>query len=370
MGDYIEEIKDIVNDKMGFCYEQTCRTVKTKVTVKCKFNHKWKVSLLDLRKGNWCKRCVTISRRNTIGDAQKLAKLKNGKCLSHNYTNNIIKLEWQCEFGHKWEASYNKVKCNRWCPYCSKKIKHTISDAKTVAKSKHGECLSDSFNNIRQKLLWKCKFGHTWKATFDNIKNHNTWCPKCNNLKRKYTINDANKIAINHNGKCLSKSYTNYNSKLLWECENKHVWQASFSSINSNKTWCPKCKLKSQVKLEDIMKKIFTQAKIYSNYTGFDWLINDKTGKRLEIDIFIKSDDFTLAIEYDGEGHFFPVKFGGCDEKTAINIFENVKIRDDIKNKKIAKNKDDVNYFVRFNYKEKIDKTFVIKKLKKLGLLQ
>ena len=37
--------------------------------------------------------------------------------------------------------------------------------------------------------------------------------------------------------------------------------------------------------------------------------------------------------------------------------------RDKLKNKKIAQNSQDVKYFIRFNYKEKITKEYVIKKL-------
>ncbi|PKK66702.1 hypothetical protein RhiirC2_784453 [Rhizophagus irregularis] len=42
-------------------------------------------------------------------------------------------------------------------------------------------CLSISYFNNYSDLLWKCDKGHIWHATFHAIKNHNTWCPICRN---------------------------------------------------------------------------------------------------------------------------------------------------------------------------------------------
>jgi len=34
------------------------------------------------------------------------------------------------------------------------------------------------YKGIQEHLEWECQKGHTWKATFDNVK-RSTWCPKC-----------------------------------------------------------------------------------------------------------------------------------------------------------------------------------------------
>ena len=39
---------------------------------------------------------------------------------------------------------------------------------------------------------------------------------------RKLTIEEMRQLAKQRGGKCLSKTYINTNSKLLWECINGH----------------------------------------------------------------------------------------------------------------------------------------------------
>ena len=52
------------------------------------------------------------------------------------------------------------------------------------------ECLSKKFINNKSILLWRCSKEHEWNATFNNIKN-NTWCPCCatNNLVHLKMLN-------------------------------------------------------------------------------------------------------------------------------------------------------------------------------------
>ncbi|MCP4898302.1 MAG: hypothetical protein GY906_15115, partial [bacterium] len=39
-----------------------------------------------------------------------------------------------------------------------------------------GKCLSDTYINTHTKLLWECKQGHQWEAKPSNIKS-GRWCP-------------------------------------------------------------------------------------------------------------------------------------------------------------------------------------------------
>src|SRR5438046_876430 len=59
------------------------------------------------------------------------------------------------------------------------KASHTIEDAKQVAFSKNGECLSETYDNNFSPLSWRCSEGHEWNASFNNVKNNKTWCPYC-----------------------------------------------------------------------------------------------------------------------------------------------------------------------------------------------
>ncbi|GBC30768.1 hypothetical protein GLOIN_2v1846539 [Rhizophagus irregularis DAOM 181602=DAOM 197198] len=129
----------------------------------------------------------------SLNIACTIAKECGGFCLSDNYINNITPLKWCCSKGHEWNACLSSVhewnaplsnikNANSWCPHCSGRYACDIDQAKQIAFSRNGECLSISyFNNYYSDLLWKCDKGHIWHATLHAIKNHNTWCPICRN---------------------------------------------------------------------------------------------------------------------------------------------------------------------------------------------
>lgn len=133
---------------------------------------------------------------NSLQKARDVAILKGGKCLSNVFVNSREKLEWQCEKGHRWKASYDSVSRISWCPKCgsvqrnNKKFKYNLSNCHAIAKEKNGKCLSRAYTNVSTKLKWQCSRGHEWYAPFNNIKNGH-WCQKCaSNNRRKVIKND------------------------------------------------------------------------------------------------------------------------------------------------------------------------------------
>ena len=88
----------------------------------------------------------------------------------------------------------------------------TIQEMQKLATTKGGKCLSDTYVNDRTKLLWQCKKGHQWKATPSNIK-QGKWCPRCAGHGK--TIKDMHKLAKWRGGRCLSNTYLGADTKLL-----------------------------------------------------------------------------------------------------------------------------------------------------------
>jgi hypothetical protein len=54
-----------------------------------------------------------------------------------------------------------------------------------LAYNRKGACLSEYYINNRSALLWMCDKKHRWFATFDNVKHLNSWCPFCPKYKRE-----------------------------------------------------------------------------------------------------------------------------------------------------------------------------------------
>lgn len=188
-------------------------------------------------------------------EAHAIAKLYSGKCLSTIYLNSRMRLDWECDKGHRWKEIFSKVNSGKWCSKCerAKKIsegwkvirkpKYSIVDMQKIAESRSGKCLSTEYINSDTKLLWQCQVGHEWSATPDNIKS-GKWCRICrvkeSANRRKATIEDMQKIALSRKGKCLSTEYINSQTPLLWECQNGHQWEAQPNNVKLG-TWCRKC---------------------------------------------------------------------------------------------------------------------------------
>ncbi len=183
-----------------------------------------------------------MTRKLTIEEMNNLAEKKGGKCLSTEYINVSTNLKWECENGHIWEAKPKHIKDGHWCPICAGNAPLTIEEMNKLAEEKGGKCLSTIYINTRTKLKWQCKEGHIWEATPDNIK-RGTWCPVC---ARNVPLNieEMHKLAEKRGGKCLSTMYINSQTKLKWQCEEGHIWEAIPNNIKIG-SWCPTCRGKS-----------------------------------------------------------------------------------------------------------------------------
>ncbi|MEZ4180428.1 MAG: hypothetical protein R3B41_02875, partial [Candidatus Doudnabacteria bacterium] len=104
-----------------------------------------------------------------ILECKNLAQERGGKCLSKVYTNAHTKHEWQCDKGHKWQATPTAVKRGSWCPKCANlniaaKLKGNLEQMQKLASKKGGRCLFSVYINAQHKLEWQCAEGHVWKS--------------------------------------------------------------------------------------------------------------------------------------------------------------------------------------------------------------
>lgn len=125
---------------------------------------------------------------------------------------------------------------------------------------------------------------------------------------------------------------------------------------------------KPQKKIIEIIKKIFPNDVVKTNYRGFSWL---KDKKNLELDILvIRNSKPLVAIEYDGEQHFKPLAYSRKKWKIARarRKFGSLKKRDMLKNRLMFENKDIVPHFIRISVFDVISKDSIINKLIKYGI--
>lgn len=226
--------------------------------------------------------------------------------------------------------------------------------------------VSKEYKNGAERIDVMCKAcDHMWKPTFYNLL-RGSRCPKCyGNVP--YDEHDVRQILLSRNIILLSK-YVNNRTKLIvrcGECENE--WYPTFKNINIHNQGCPVCNTgKSQRKLYNIVRSIYPEYYILNNFRDFDWLINTKTKRKQEIDILVHNDDwsFVLAIEYDGQQHFIPMRYANAKDKFKKTI-ELDKLKEEKILSRIGK---DITYFVRINYKDSIDYDNVVRIFKENGV--
>lgn len=186
-------------------------------------------------------------------ELKKIAKSKNGIIVSEKYLGSKIKMNFQCEAGHRWQALSSDIRRGTWCPKCaninrSGAKKLTIEQMMSIAEERGGKCLSEKHIDNKTKLKWKCSEGHIWEAKPSHIKD-GIWCPVCGAIKRglsrRLSLEDAQKIAEDRSGKCLSKKYDVTPNKLTWQCSEGHQWESTYTNIQSGR-WCPECARKKK----------------------------------------------------------------------------------------------------------------------------
>jgi hypothetical protein len=245
----IKKMQTLASSRGGKCLSIDYIDNKTKLQWQCAKGHKWRSTAISVKNtGHWCPVCS--GHIGTIEQMQEIAKSRSGKCLSTEYINSRIKLQWQCTEGHRWWATpaYIKKKC--WCPTCNGTGKATIEEMQVLAKSKGGKCLSAQYVNDRTKLQWQCAEGHMWWTT-PNIIKRNHWCLKCAGYE-KGTIEEMQEIAKSRGGKCLSAEYINNMTHLQWQCAKGHRWRAIPFSIKVAHSWCPKCAVNEKKTIEEM----------------------------------------------------------------------------------------------------------------------
>ncbi len=257
----LEDLRTIVKEKGGVILSEYT-TSRDKMEFQCSKGHRWFQLQYNINQGKWCPECSKeewpIKHLEVLSAA---AKERGGECLSKEYFDDKIKIEFRCDKGHVFLLTGGAMLRGQWCQQCSFKAladsrRHSIEIYRALAQARGGKLLSEVYINKETKLLWECKNGHRWEATPGLVKNSESWCGICaykeTAEKLRGNIETYRKIAIERGGKLLSDVYINSHTPVLWECKEGHQWKANPDSVKNMKTWCPVCHYKGLAeKLKD-----------------------------------------------------------------------------------------------------------------------
>ena len=144
----ISEAQLVAASYDGKCLSHVCNNAKTKLTWECSERHKWQAQATSvLRQGTWCPTCAGNSKLS-LKQMQELANDRGGVCLARAYINTDTKYRWQCNLGHEWDATFNKIKSGQWCPICGR-----AGIGEEVCRTIFMQIFGDTFNKYRPRWL-------------------------------------------------------------------------------------------------------------------------------------------------------------------------------------------------------------------------
>merc|ERR1712113_424531 len=95
------------------------------------------------------------------------------------------------------------------------------------------------------------------------------------------TLGEANQLAASRGGRCLSQTFINCKSPMLWQCAKGHVWSVAMNHIKYSGSWCPSCAAgKSERSVRWIFEGIFHGHVFPSCYPDF---LKGMRGRRLQL---------------------------------------------------------------------------------------
>jgi hypothetical protein len=400
--------------------------------IQCALGHIWDADLSQLKSGCWCPDCKALKRRTPNDEVKALVESKNGTLIEDAMINGRRFLTIQCNQDNNiWTAALGAIKKGTWCRECFKRnkvkqiepntaisflsergwelltttqfalwsdidvrcIKHNLQWTTTFGllskgKSKCKLCAWDvaSYETISNKAgergyeikkwmikglsqlrveLYCPKHDYTWRTASNYILKDDRICYHCARNERKTSYETIKALVESRDGILLTENCLGSTTRILVRCnKDQHEWETTYDSLNSGGHWCPKCPWVKQGLVFDFLKELLPDQEMVWNSRPFEWL---KSYKLLEIDIWIPG--LKLAIEYDGQQHFGPVRY--AEEQTmedAIKAYEDLKLRDQLKDTLIAQHPEDVHHFLRIKYDEPITKEHLAARLKEIGI--
>jgi hypothetical protein len=228
---------------------------------------------------------------------KSVANRRGGQLCTRRYTNMHTKLLWRCKLGHSWKATGASIKFRlSWCPECAGNGKKTIRMVRNHIKRKGGTLHTKVYLNQEQPLEIRCSRGHDFTTKWRLLK-RNIWCKKCAGLE-PITLQCASNIAKQRGGEVISKTIKNARSQLAWKCAFGHKFQRDYNSAQQG-NWCPTC----SGSFGEELVRVFLQ-----ECTGFSFprvRLRDMQGPKgypLEFDGYCK--DLRIAFEHQGPHHY------------------------------------------------------------------
>ena len=360
---FIKRVKKIHGDKFDYSKVKYLNS-STKVCIICPIHGEfWQTPATHL-KGRGCPKCANSKRgsyhvSNALEFIERAKKIHGDKFdySKVKYVNANTKVCIICPIhGEFWQTPASHLN-GRGCNLCAKPVHNTESFI-TKAKKIHGNKYDYSkveYVNSQTKVCIICPI-HGEFLISPNNHLRGEGCSKCakeiqqiENRKRakKASIEFEEKARIIHGNKYdYSKvNYINNHTEVCIICPiHGEFWQKPMKHLCGR--GCVKC---SESKLETMVRVMLEEHDIEyiqeCDHHTFKWL------KRQRLDFYLPK--YNVAIECQGEQHYFPVAFGCLSESSVKERFKNILKYDKRKKEECKKNNIKLLYFTTEKLKSK-----------------
>ena len=276
-----------------------------------------------------------MPRKKTYEEVKELFDFCGYILISDTYNSALEKLDYICpKHSDKiQQISYNKLKDGRGCPYCSKKKKKTLAEAKQAFMECGYELLEEEYKNCTTKMRYKCP-NHPDKELYLRLSDllNGVRCPYCSKVGRK-NLDEVKEEFRLRGYKLLSDVYINTKQRLNYICEKhpQYIFSINYGNFSYGEG-CPLCKeSKGERKIRAYLEKNGVD---FDCQKTFKDLRNLNTGRLLSYDFYLPG--YNLLIEYQGSYHDGTVNKRNPKRQTEQQVKEQ-QDRDNLK-KEYAKN--------------------------------
>ena len=235
----------------------------------CHQGHSWKAKIANRKFGRGCPVCSNQSIVPGVNDLLTIHPLLKDEWdyeLNKPFDVSLVAPKsgsmfwWKCQKGHNWKASPLERSNGRGCAVCAnRQVQLGVNNLGATNPELLEEWDFSKNKGIDPSLItagygklvsWKCRKGHTWKATPIN-RRRGTNCPECPWQK---AVAGENDLATTHPSLALQWDFSRnledspqtvtFGSprSFWWVCDQGHSWKALLESRVRGKTSCPVCK--------------------------------------------------------------------------------------------------------------------------------
>ena len=322
--EFIEELAKINSDIIVLGEYINSNTPLKVCSKKC--GHSWNAKPQHLLRGHGCQLCSVSNHKTHENFVREMKSINPHIAFITKYIAAQKDIKCKCLIdGYEWTSKPNRLLRGANCPRCSRKERYTHEEFENrVHEISPNIEFKEKYLGANRKILCKCTTcGYEWYGRTSHLL-RGVGCPKCKGLTKTHQEFIEEMSLKNPNIEILS-TYTGNKHKVLCRCKiDNNQWYASPNALLRG-TGCPRCSSsKGETKIEQYLINNNIKFEKQRSFKGC------KDVHHLPFDFYIPNQN--IAIEYDGEQHFRPVKFGGKNDYNSLVRFEGNKRRDNIKN--------------------------------------